>query len=351
MPAAVLLTGLQPINTARLSLDSRLGPAASRVLLPQQPTTSVSSREHSPAVNPFDRARSGDSETSRLLKQGQLEVMVEEITTPGGSTREVIVQWNPEQLQQQQQSGEREASAESSSSASAMAFASEGSQGSPRRARVSGQIRTRSEELPSWVSDGADASGAVLEFQAEPLRSPLGSVGGGEQNPFAVARAGDAPAGRSGSSGVVKPAGTPRSRLSGSFGMAREDLLSRVGQEGATVFLDTIPSVGEETTGSSVRQSGPEGTVDDLAARLQGLQSIQEATGTLDDEVSSSCATSPRGSFSSMSTVSGVRATSFSAAPQQVRSVCPQPLLADPLVNACMNSPRTLLSVDLLRSL
>ncbi|BDA47986.1 hypothetical protein COCOBI_11-2430 [Coccomyxa sp. Obi] len=218
-----------PMRTSRLSLDSRLSTAPSRVLLrrQQQPPASSSqqsgsSRRHD-AVNPFDVARSEDGMSVGVIEEEELEFLVEEVTTPGGTVREVVV---------------RESSSESQDMHASFVAA-----------------RTQSEETMDQSTLAGNASGDAeqVEFRVASLEDTDPRSG---QNPFAAACS----VGAVSAAPIVRPAGTVRRQ--GSLGMAREDLLSRVGDapslasaaaEG-TVFLDSLES--PEGSGAAKAEPG-----------------------------------------------------------------------------------------------
>lgn len=236
---ALLSPGRGGALPSRLSLDSRL---STKVLVPrqhpqqqqQQQHTASSSRQPA-SVNPFDLARSEDGMSVEVIEEDEMEFMVEEVTTPGGTVREVVV---------------HESSSEIPSAAMAL------------------KARARSEETPSQSTAAGDAAadeplgaaGQQLEFRVASVNDPAETEAA--PNPFAFARATDAVAA---TANIVQP--LPAKRRQGSLGMAREDLLSRVGNApdlataalgpGAavqgTVFLDPLGSgslAGSEASGS-----------------------------------------------------------------------------------------------------
>ncbi|KAK9907308.1 hypothetical protein WJX75_001226 [Coccomyxa subellipsoidea] len=176
-----------------------------------------------------------DGMSVEMIEEDEMEFMVEEVTTPGGTVREVVV---------------HESSSEMPSAAMAL------------------KARARSEETPGQTAAAGDAAadeplgaaGQQLELRVASVNDPAETEAA--PNPFAFARATDAVAA---TANIVQP--LPAKRRQGSLGMAREDLLSRVGNApdlatvalgpGAavqgTVFLDPLGSgslAGSEASGS-----------------------------------------------------------------------------------------------------
>ena len=233
--------GSGPAAISRLSLDSRLSTRvvvprqaqAQQQPLPQQRTGSGGrqSSRRPPSLNPFDLARSEDGMSVEVIEEDEMEFMVEEVTTPGGTVREVVVH-------------------ESSSEA-------------PFAAAMPPALkaRARSEEIADQaILAGAaaddEAPGAELEFRVASVND--GGEAGAAPNSFAAARATDAVAATS----IARP--LPAKRRQGSLGMAREDLLSHVGDAAdlasaaqGTVFLDALGSGdGSSLAGSEPSSSG-----------------------------------------------------------------------------------------------
>ena len=179
-----------------------------------------------------------DLQRSQVIEEEEVEFLVEEVTTPGGTVREVVV---------------RESSSESQDLHASFVAA-----------------RTRSEETVDQSALAGDAPGDApgdaeqSEFRvaapedAEPRSGP---------NPFAAARSVDAVS----AAQIVRPAGGVRRQ--GSLGMAREDLLSRVGDapslasvaDQGTMFLDPLDS----PEGSGAAKAEPASAVDDPHAALK----------------------------------------------------------------------------------
>ncbi|CAL8463036.1 g2570 [Coccomyxa elongata] len=248
---------LSPLSTSRasrLSLDSRLGAAPSRVLLRRQQQPPASSSQQSggsrrrEAANPFDVARSEDGTSVEVIEEE--EFLVEEVTTPGGTVREVVV---------------RESSSESQDMHASFVAA-----------------RTRSEEL---ADQSALAGSAALDAEQSQFRvaSPKDAEPRPGSNPFAAARSVAAIL----AAQIVRPAGGVRRQ--GSLGMAREDLLSRVGDapslasvaDQGTVFLDSLES--PEGSGAAKAEPGsaaePRAAPDSPFAQLPIFSPARAQTG------------------------------------------------------------------------
>lgn len=249
---------------SRLSLDSRLSNAPSKVLLPRQQPAVVASARHSgrrsgAAVNPFDVVRSERAPSAEAIEEDEMEFLVEAVSTPGGTIREVLVQ----------------TSNEAPLAAMAMATA--------MRAR-SEEVADQAGETTRDATAGGTAGGQQVEYRVasveksgDPTSAP---------NPFAAARAVDALG--AAPSSIVQPLLAKR-RL-GSFGMAREDLLSRVGDASnlalaaqGTVFLEPNESdpggseLGSEA-GGSLGQQASRGSQQEQHSFLATSQNVSEPT-------------------------------------------------------------------------
>lgn len=168
---------------------------------------------------------------SQVIEEEEVEFLVEEVTTPGGTVREVVV---------------RESSSESQDLHASFVAA-----------------RTRSEETADQSTLAASASGGAEQLHFR-VASPKDAEPRSGSNPFAAARSVDALS----AAQIVRPAGAVRRQ--GSLGMAREDLLSRVGDapslasvaDQGTVFLESL----ESPEGSGAAKAEPGSAAEPRAA-------------------------------------------------------------------------------------